>query len=397
MEEDIFIECGSYAAQLSEIAKNIIVQRRENGEKITQKDIRDTEANIFEAYQRILSNTKDGNTISEAVNGLAKLIERKGDISNIVEQADQIVKQVVQEKENVKTTSNTDVQNTAVLVTAAALSKDIGESIVDKIFSVELQKEINSNYKDASKGKIEAVASVNEIEMTLDLLNSHKELDDATKRALLARMMRMASSEKETDIKALGEIAKKCGLDIFSEKENGESSVDLQKLQQLYSEEIRKVNPKAAQRTIEDFAGLVKKSAEREIEKKTYSNPERTLQIGLLEREEKRKLIELERKINTAYRDGNLIEVQELIRENPDQATLIVQNLFKYQQLPNLSASKANDLRDEGIILGEMLSEVRKEEQEKAQISAITAQVDLFNPNMHEKDTQDIDDSHDER
>ena len=401
MEEDIFIECGSYGPQLSEIAKNVVTQRRENGEIITEKDIRDIESNVFEAYQRILSNAKDKKTISEAVNDLANLIERKGDISNIVEQADQIAKRVVLddiiEKESAQTKSGTVVQATAVVVTAAELSKNDNESILDKLFNKELQEKINSDYKDASEGNIEAVANVNEIELMTDFLNSHKELDDKSKRALLARMMRLAALKTEQGTKVLGEVAKTCGFDIFSENENGESSVDLQKLQQLYSEEVGKVNPKAAQRTIEDFAEMIKKSASREIERGTYSKPGRTLQIGLLEREERRKLTELERKINIAYRDENLIEVQELIRENPDQAKLIIQNLFQLQQLPNLSASKANDLKDKGIILGEMLSEVKKEEQERTEISAITAQVKLFNENKNANNTQDIDDSHDER
>lgn len=363
MKENILSSCGKYSDDLSEIAK-LIIKEKSKEEPITQKLITDTEHEVFETYQQILKNSKNsneiGSVISESIKRLSETVKQGNNFDNLKNVADTISKDVVIETKN---NFEKDNKNTAenIVATAVIVGSITNEkNIVDKIYNLQLQNDINSLYGEAQNGNEESIAKVNEIEKITSLANMNQTLDEKTRRGLLARMMRLAAINDKTCKKVLTQIANQYGIDIFSVNEKGEKILDLAKLEETYSTCIAEVNPNAAKMKIEDFAKLVEKSAKDEKDKGTYSKQGRNIQEVTLEDARRKKLIKFEQQVNKAFEDNDLQTVQKLVESKPDLAILMSQDLLKWSQNEKISKEVVASLNNRKTTIESM---IRKKEQ----------------------------------
>lgn len=353
-EKDYFINCGGYASKLSKIAQEILEERRKNGEIITKKDVDFTANSLYEAYNTIVANFNDDKFVSKAVDDLAIMVDRLGDISNIVELADEVSKKIAYEefyKEN-------DEENigltgiSAVAMVGNGLAKGFAmENIVNKLYGTGLQKQINTMYAQAMSGDINSIAKINEIDKITSLADANETLDEKSTRGMLARMMRMAALNDETNNQVLTQLAEHYNMDIFQTDKSGNKILDINKLQDKYHDSVSKVNPKAAQMTIDDFKKIAMKSAQREKEKGTFSKLDQTIQSSVEQKAKNRELIQFEKIVNSAYRNKEYSTVKKFLNDNPDLGRKMVEDVFEWQKNVNPLGPKSSQLQMQGELM----------------------------------------------
>lgn len=398
MESNIFLDCGSYSDKLSKIANKILEDKKFSGEKITKKDIETVQDTIYQAYQRILSNVKGCNVsnpaliISKSVNSLSCIVDKKSDVSSIIAIADEVSQnEIIEEYENIQINSSGSSfsSNIGNIIMAESIIDGSKELVSKQLYNIELQNDINSLYTGAQIGDQLSTAKINEIEKITNFVGSNKQLDEKSIRGMYARMMRMAALKDQIANQVIINVADNYGIDIFETDESGKKTLDLLKLQSKYQESVRGVNPKAAEKTIEDFKELAIGAASREIEKGTYLG---TMTRDIISFEEgaksKRELVSFERRINQEYKAGNIGVMEELLKASPEYAIQMTQDLFKWQQNPKLQNARREQLQKQGMILGNIVAAIKKGKTEVL-VDNLNSQDDCSNNFSVQQDQED--------
>ena len=395
--EEAFLECGGYSKKISKIANKILEERRLSGENITKKEIEELQSYINQAYQIILNNVNTfgvsnaGVVISNSINSLSDIIDQKGDISGIIATADQISKQEIvkdfEEKLN-KKDSNISVGTIRMGGLISGLSQE-SMLITQKLFSIELQNQIAMLYASAKMGNLNDTANISEIEGVSKIVLQHPELDEKSRRALYASMMRLGSLKSEVTNQTLENIADNYKIDIYKMDENGKRSIDLLKLQDMYQESVREVNPKAAEKTLEDFRKMSIKRAKIKVEQKVY-NEDSAKDIVSFEKayEARIEYNKYLRGINKKYREGDIEGLEELMKSSPEYAIQAVKDILSWQQNP-IKTSRKNQLMQQGLIMGNILTSIKKE-KDNTTIENLTEGINMFE--IQQKGKSEVDD-----
>lgn len=395
MEEDIFVNCGSYSEKLSKMANKIIQERKLSGEKITKKDVDEVENNVYKAYQMILTNVSAYGVdnldivISNSVNLLDDIITTRGDISGIVSTADDISKkEIIKDMENIQKEEKTGA-GIVIAGTGAYLASDaINELITNKLFNSKLIQEINTLYGYAESGNVSDVANINETENLVKFMTTHSQIDSKSSRALYTFMMRAAVLDNQTVNEVIEQAADYYGIDIFSIDNEGNREIDLLKIQKGYQDSVKDVNPVAATKTVEDFRKLSSVAAEKKVKQKAYVGDE-VKDITSFEQAyiEQRSYTNFMKKINEKYRMGDFSGMEDLFRTNPEYATRATKEVLSWQQMQSRPMRKAQ-LERQGITMGEMLQS-QKKQTSNLNIEDITKGVNMFE--SKEQDGQEDD------
>ena len=363
MEENDFIDCGQYAGSLSEIAQEILKQRIINGEKITNKDIQETKSNIFEAYQVILSNASfaeidRGAVISRSISSLTKLIENKGDLSNIKEMADVISQeQVLEEQKNNSIRSQNSGLATAVVIggTVAVVSKDFA---LNKIFDLKLQQKVNFKYKEAQSGDTEATKMANVMDKIANLPDTNNDFSPEQHRELLFKMMRLSAINDEISNETLSKLADNYNMDCFTTDGQGNSIFDAQKLQEEFQQAWSEVNPEIANMTISKFAEYNEKVAKREIDRGTYMQDGLTFKDSAENYNRKVQALQFEREINRLLRSKDSDGIKKMVESKPEVAKLVLKNLNAKTQTRDITPEKIDKINNKISTIGQVLTEI---------------------------------------
>lgn len=398
MNEDVFLDCGSYSEKLSKIANKILHERRFSGEQITKKDIDEVQTNIYQAYQTILSNvstygaTNAEIVISNSVNSLNDIVSAQGNLSAIVAVADEISKKEILEDIE-KSPKREDSEGVTAVVGGIALATGMTDAtttlITNKLYNMELQKSINAFYEGAKKGDINDTAMINDIERITAFMSSNPELNEKNSRALYAWMMRLQAYKSDIANQVLEQAANYYGIDIYSINEDGKKTIDSSKIEEMYRESVKDVNPKAASKTIEDFEEVSYRAAERKVKQKAYMGDE-PKDIVSYEEEfiAQREYIKFVREINQEYRNGNLGRLEELIKSSPEYATRATNDIFSWQQ-NSLKPARKEQLMQQGLVMGNMLTSIKKEKSD-LDIENLTKKVNMFE-HTQQRDSQEDD------
>lgn len=264
MGTTILENCGKHSDKLVEISKLIKEQKKINGEPLTMETILNIDNDIYEAYQTILSNLTDGVSIAMAINYLEKEVQNGGATKSVKNIASSVSQKVVIENRNKNFHEPKSIEEEIVAASIAnqLIEKD-GLKVLDNMFDKNTLTEMNKEIEKAKNGDKKAAGNMETYERAMAFLGKNPELkDEKTERGALGWMMNLASNESELNEKALIAMAKQYGFDILDKAENGEVSVNKEKLEKLYEEKIKVVNPNAAKRKISDFEKISEKRGE---------------------------------------------------------------------------------------------------------------------------------------
>ena len=267
MANSVLNGCGSYSQKLTEISTSVKKRKLMNGEPLTNQDIWDIDDNIFQAYQIILSQTRDSIGISKAIEYLEKEVETSGSSADFKELANVASQKAIKEVGNKNVTSNRGEKSD---ITGKAV---IGAAIIDGIM---INKElVESKLGEIQDGSIEAASAMVAYERStaaFERIRNKKEngkITEKDKRQGLAWMMREVATGAIVDESHIIKMAEEMGFDIIKEDADGKKSIDENKLERKYQESLPE-NSKTTMRTIDDFRKLNEKVGKEAIEKGTY-------------------------------------------------------------------------------------------------------------------------------
>ena len=297
MGNSVLDGCGSYSQKLTEISTSVKKRRLMNGENLTNQDIWDIDDNIFQAYQIILSQTRDGISISRAIEYLEKESESSGASVNFKEIAIVASQKAIKEFENRTSASNNLKQSDMVAgsVIGAAI---IGDIIINK-------ENVEKGLFEIKNGNVDAAAAMATYErssVAFKQILAQKENGEITpqeNRRVLAWIMREKANDAVVDESHIIEVAKKMGYDILKKDSDEKTIIDEKKLESLYQENIPK-DSKTSMRTMKDFRDLNKKIGKEIIEKGTY---------------EKKDSNDIQNRINKMAKSSIDFRLDELIEE----------------------------------------------------------------------------------
>lgn len=325
MEKSVLDGCGVHSEKLVEISNLLVEKKIKNGEKVTKEDIWSIDSDIFEAYQIILSNAKDSNTISKAIQYFENAIENGGEINNLSSIANTVTLKSIEETQNY---NSIEIQKeniediTAAVVIVEAINNDKGLKMLDNLLDTEMLKDLESDIQKAKEGDIEAVASLESFEALTKQAASNPELDEKAQRGILARMMRLTAYDTPANRKLLTELAKQYEFDILDKAEDGNISINQEKLTDLYKEKMPATS-KAVDYTIEDFRQMAERAAKKAISEEKYKDKTAVSISSGIKSDVKIKKIKKE--IKKAMEKGDSSEqIEALCQEYPDEVKEIL-------------------------------------------------------------------------
>lgn len=228
--------------KLTDIANIILNQRIEKGEKINNSVKNNVEAELYSAYNNILTILKNDTTsIGTALIRLeiAAISGRTDDLTKVGNDIATVIleKNATHNYQELNVSKNTYISTATVGIAGLAINNHIG-----KIFNNEFKDNLNGLIDDAKTGDKEAIQSTFWIERTTKYMANVdiNDLTDMQKRGILAHLLRLKSfSNIPAAQDLIKSIGNECKFDIF--EQNGEISTE--KLEKEADKEFKKVKP----------------------------------------------------------------------------------------------------------------------------------------------------------
>lgn len=235
----ILDNCGKYSEDLNEISKKVIEQKNLNGEKITERDFINVDDEIFQAYQTILTNLNDGESITDAIRNLKNDVLNRGLTSDFRNLAVSAVQKTIQQRgKNVN--SELKVEDTIVKAVATYNLLENSEKILDNVFDEKFVQNMDVVLEKAKNGDAEATAEMETIKKVSKFMATHQTLKGNQDRAVLVYMERLSHLNTPMANELLEKMANQYGdvLDVFDMGEDGKKVINIEKIQNALSERI---------------------------------------------------------------------------------------------------------------------------------------------------------------
>lgn len=267
IRKSVLDNCGRYSDDLNEISRKVVERKKFNGEKITELDMQNIDDELFQAYQTILSNLNDGNSISRAVKMMRTTVENSGVISNF----NTVAISAIETARKEQPTKFFQENNIKEVIGGAIVANELinqGDKTLDKIFNEKTLQEMNVVLEKAKTGDIDAVAEMETVKKATKFMSTHQKLEGNIDRAALAWMARLSKIDSPMARDVLNQMAEqyKDVLDVTERKDDGTLAVSYEKIEKALEERVS-----AEKMENIDYDSINKRTADRAIQKGEYS------------------------------------------------------------------------------------------------------------------------------
>ena len=326
MEDNILTNCGVHTDRLTNLANKIKVQRFGNGETINQKESAQINFEIYEAYQEILSNLKDGQSIEKAILYLEKEVERNSGATSVKGIAEAVSKKVVQENEINYKSNNVKEEVVAAAVTTSIVANQMikteGEKVVENVFDYSMLKKVDVSLEKAKLGDEKSITELEVLKKATIFMGKFKKLDGKLDRGALVLMGRLSKLDSPAAEEVLEKMAKQyeSQLDVFDIDENGKKVVNEEKLQKMLKERLPEEKFERLQE--DSFERINKRTAKRSIDTGIYDGEKAPNSAEEYVKDIKKdvSLAEIRKKVKEYSKDeSGLDKIKELYAMYPDK------------------------------------------------------------------------------
>lgn len=303
--------CGSNSDKLKEIYNGMVKHKEENKEEMTMKSADDLDAELFQAYQTILSIANDGNAVALALYNLSKRVE-KGDVdvselsSTAIDVAMQaaVAENVLVIPEELK---DNIADQLAVLVLVGGPLNEEEKRVATFLCDEETEKAYKPVYENAIAGDKKSQKVIDLMNKAENFIVKQKSLNP---KGAVSGALVLAYELNSTGDKAALITAKKL-IEAFGLQEVMENgAINPDKVKEVFARKHPNM----------DLDELNRKN-DQHIEQRGKEIVEQTPQLhkdAVLKKIERKRMMNLSAKLSEAIKNGDVDEITRLVKENEE-------------------------------------------------------------------------------
>ena len=301
--------CGKFSEILGEILDEKLKEMRLAGEKITIYKINTLDMGLFEAYQKILSIAKDGDTITKALQYFGEQAKLGNlDITYMTEIAGNSAMQARKEIEMQARISN-GITAASVGVMALASFNMMESCLIDNICTNKMEQMHKETFEKARNGDTNSINVLDLVNRSASYLAMSDKLNpngrDAGALALISSLVR---TQDKQALEMASNLVEHFGLTNVAD-ENG---ISIEKVEKEFGRRFPNINLSSVS---ERMATNAIDNKSKVLERSTESFRE-----TVIDKIDRKKIIAFRKQYGKYVEEGNQGLAEKLVKDNPELA-----------------------------------------------------------------------------